>query len=88
MQELEALVESLDFTRNKYKMGISAHLSTLVSLTPWEIGLPKRDHVIARQLYLSIHLKSNSLIYLSGIYGKYLSIWTGRSMETLQAQIS
>ena len=33
----------------------STHLSALVSLTPWEIGLPKRDHVTARQLYLSIH---------------------------------
>ena len=33
----------------------STHLSALVSLTPWETGLPKRDHVIARQLYLSIH---------------------------------
>ena len=33
----------------------STPLSTLVSLTPWESGLPKRDHVIARQLYLSIH---------------------------------
>ena len=33
----------------------STHLSVLVSLTPWEIGLPKRDHVTARQLYLSKH---------------------------------
>lgn len=31
----------------------STHLLALVSLTPWETGLPKRDHVIAWQFSVS-----------------------------------
>ena len=68
-------VESLDYTRTKYKMGIK-------SMTPWEIGLPDCSAVVPVDT-----LNSNSRIYLTGIYGKNRSIWTGRSMETLQARI-